>query len=237
MAAVDIAKNEAAALMQQMPQKVADMSNILATKFVATSLTEVEQSFKEAMGSTSEPASNAVMVDIVSSVRSEVAFSLKCLQILSRWIWLMTPEAEDGNNFGVHVQQDVLKTIGTWIEKLEKELKLAPEYFKERAAVAEKMAPKISRTKTVSKSKKNDGSETKEESTEAEDEKSEEARSPAIPDQAAHLLAIDLQYYTLMEMGISSARDALLIVEHIISKNEKKITEPKGSEKRSNFSY
>ena len=47
----------------------------------------------------------------MSDVREELSKCVQMLQKMTRWIHLMVPAIEDGNNFGVGVQGEILKMI------------------------------------------------------------------------------------------------------------------------------
>ena len=48
-----------------------------------------------------EAKSNATMQALLSAVRKEIDAALSDMQSIERWIQLLVPKVEDGNNFGV----------------------------------------------------------------------------------------------------------------------------------------
>lgn len=68
---------------------------------------------------------------------------------LEQWIRVHTPKIEDGNNFGVSVQREVLEEISGLSVSMKKSLNGIPSYFEIRASAWEKIASKASKeTKT-----------------------------------------------------------------------------------------
>lgn len=65
--------------------------------------------------------------------------ALKC------WIRVQVPKIEDGNNFGVSVQMEVIKAIDDLITPIRKALEDIPSYFEKRATAWEKVAKKTSK--------------------------------------------------------------------------------------------
>lgn len=60
-----------------------------------------------------------------------------------------TPKVEDGNNFGVSVQREVLEEISELSVSMKKSLNGIPSYFEVRASAWEKIASKATKeTKT-----------------------------------------------------------------------------------------
>lgn len=71
------------------------------------------------------------------------------------WIRIQVPKIEDGNNFGVSVQLDTIKTLDELLVPVAKAMDDMPSYFEKRAAAWEKLAVKVSKEtkKTASDSK------------------------------------------------------------------------------------
>jgi len=57
-------------------------------------------------------SSNTVVVRITAKIKKEVLEFVEILNALKFWIYLNIPRIEDGNNFGVSVQEDAIKEVG-----------------------------------------------------------------------------------------------------------------------------
>merc|ERR1712216_603128 len=72
---------------------------------------------------------------------------------IERWIRLIIPQAEDGNNWGVEVQLHALKIIQEERQKLKTAQDNVKEYYRERAEALEKILDTTEEKETTSTSK------------------------------------------------------------------------------------
>jgi predicted transglutaminase-like cysteine proteinase len=83
--------------------------------------------------------SNDANVELAKKVRSEVITTMRLLGRLKRWVNLAVPKIEDGNNFGVEVQDDVISNIAASEDAVMNVLDKLLEQGQSRAALASKI--------------------------------------------------------------------------------------------------
>jgi hypothetical protein len=182
---------------------------------------------------------NEIIASAITSVRNEIAQAVSALGKVQLFISLATPQIEDGGNFGVAVQGDVLKVISDLKGQLKGVVKDYTEYYKERSAAAEKVSvaslPTTKKSTTTTKtddSKTADG-ETKVESKESvtvtstEDASAKPAAS-VLPDAVSHLVSIDTNMHFTLVGHLEALLASYLIVADVFDKNEAKVLAPRG---------
>ncbi|KAG5182632.1 proteasome activator pa28 [Tribonema minus] len=225
-------KSEGEAAREVVPTFVAHLNESLASNFAYTDLSQIESSFTAAVAAAgSVPATNDKLAKLLPAVQSDLATSINILLALYRWIQVHVPIIEDGNNFGVGVQQEVAKLIAESVTKLEAAFDKLPEYHEKRAGAWEKLAAKEDSTAKKSTSKSTvtggkEGDENKTTVTESNDTSSSTSRQ--IPDGLRALVTMDVRCYVQLHKSIQLARDTVLFCADMVEKNVTKIKAPKG---------
>ncbi|XP_074838892.1 proteasome activator complex subunit 1 [Carettochelys insculpta] len=84
--------------------------------------------------------SNETVVRLVSQVKAEIQEAKEELGLVSVWVQLQVPRIEDGNNFGVAVQEKVFELMTALRTKLEGFQTQISKYFSERGDAVAKAA-------------------------------------------------------------------------------------------------
>jgi hypothetical protein len=144
---------------------------------------------------------------------------------------------EDGNNFGVTVQLQLLKHIHEQQEKLSKSLEELTKYHSSRADAVEKCKlPNQTQTTTVTKTQSDSSGTDKEkgdtanqstsQSTEQKQVESKTTATDLVFRQDA-VVAVDLVYYSKAKNVYDSAITSLMAVLDFYEKNAEKIEAPR----------
>ncbi|CAM9510092.1 unnamed protein product [Choristocarpus tenellus] len=231
LTSIAIAEGEAA--RDALPGRVHTMNSILAKDFQYNSVQMYEKQFSDDLAASQGVATENVPLNkLLSAVRDETAEALKILKSLMTWISLKVPKIEDGNNFGVAVQGDVLKVVSEQYDDLLKDMRALPEYHEKRAGAWSKIAKTTSKETKTSKSSSSekggkDGDVSKQSSSTSEEESSKSASYS--PDYALQIVDIDTNEYISLHHSLLKARNGLLIAGDMVEKNIEKIMHPKGT--------
>ena len=82
--------------------------------------------------------SNNDVLCVYNMLRSEILELVTYLGTLKLWLKLLVPKIEDGNNFGVGIQQEILMMLGTGRMSAFEVLKLMSNYFLNRGSLVVK---------------------------------------------------------------------------------------------------
>ncbi|XP_043351895.1 proteasome activator complex subunit 1 isoform X2 [Dermochelys coriacea] len=85
-------------------------------------------------------SSNETVVGLVSRVKAEIQGAKEELGLVTVWVQLQVPRIEDGNNFGVAVQEKVFELMTALRTKLEGFQTQISKYFSERGDAVAKAA-------------------------------------------------------------------------------------------------
>lgn len=97
------------------------------------------------------------MVAALNDVREELSQCVQTFRKLARWISLLVPAIEDGNNFGVGVQGEILKMVLERSNVLNGLFSALPGYYKDRAAAWKELAAASGSTSNISTTKEETG--------------------------------------------------------------------------------
>jgi hypothetical protein len=179
---------------------------------------------------------NEAVSHAVERIQAELAFAVAAFGKIQAWLQLCIPSVEDGNNFGVGIVLEAIKLVAEQKKEMTEAMKSLPDYFKERAAAAEKLSPKVSvsASEGVSASTEKETKASAEESTSTKtgnstSQKKETSSASAVPDAVAHLVALDVCWYLRLHATGDRLKLAYATICDFIDKNEKRIAEPKGS--------
>eukprot|EP00953_Heterococcus_sp_UTEX-ZZ885_P008963 5314-Heterococcus_DN1.PRE.5 len=230
-----VAKRDGEEARARIPGHVEGLNDFIVQSF-GGSVEQAEASFAAALSKAGTTASaNESLSALLSAVRSQTAVSINLLLALHRWILAHVPIIEDGNNFGVGVQQEVAKLLRESVEKLEKAFDTLPEYHEKRAAAWEKLAAKSEKTSKKTESKNSSkGGKDGDESKQSTSEESSESTSQSVqsPDGLKALLALDVRCYVSLHRTAQLSRDLVLFCTDMVEQNVSKIVAPKGEAHR-----
>jgi len=205
-----------------------------------TTLSALRKTYQDAATSASsyenEPLSLALAttVDAVYSVECDVA-------TFEKYVTLTLPKMEDGNNFGVTIQLQVLKHLQELKEKLSKGMEELSKYSSSRADALDKCGlPTQTKTSTATESdsaKADTGGEkgdtkttskgtSKEEKTTATETK----ETPGHVYRKKAVIECDVLYFTKARSLFQVALTGYLGILDFMDKNKEKIEKPKGSQ-------
>eukprot|EP01134_Creolimax_fragrantissima_P006275 CFRG6275T1 len=211
-----------------LPERLLQIGAALESNFNYNSLMEVEQKFAL---TSSTAVSNSELISLSQTVRDQVVGAVNLLYSVQRYIYTRVPMIEDGGNFGVSVQMEVLKAIKELIDNINTKVDDLPEYFSKRIGIWEKITPKtdstVKKTETKSNENKDGAMEDKETSTTTNE--STKTIPFVNPDALHALVAVDIKFYLQLHRLLQQAHDALLITADVIDKNKSKLINPKSS--------
>lgn len=127
MIGVDLATEEDTASSEapsKKRKKAADGSAVPATNEDSPALT---------VNLTSEVPSNPAVLTLIRILKSNILEFIEHLTTVKIWIQLNIPRIEDGNNFGVAIQEETLAELGRAEEAAFATLEATPKYFLLRA--------------------------------------------------------------------------------------------------------
>lgn len=228
-------KSQAMELLDSSIGRVEEMEKVYSELFHYDKLSAASSDFKEfATLATNEKVSKAVTItlDVIST-------QLTFLNKLDYFITLHIPTIEDGGNFGVGVQLDLVKKLGEFKESANKSAEALLGYESARAEALSKLnlpSSTYSSTKSTSETL-TDGK--KEEKSCTSEETKESRPSPsgsAYESRIAAVVAVDTLYFSKASAMLSQNIISYIGVMDFIDKNKEKLVEPKGNSGGSNFS-
>lgn len=233
---VSTCEKKADDLIASIPSKMENLFTFLNTSFPQRDSLEL---FKN--NAATDGKKNAEMVNIVNHVRSHLLTAMNDCATLERWIVLMVPKAEDGNNFGVEVQKYVMTAIKAMSTSLNTTWTSLPDYFSQRGAAIEKAmgsnktSNDVSKTSTKSNSKGGkDGDQ--DTSSDVDVTKTSTSTSTPIEDYDLQVNAIDVKWYFNLLAATENIVDNYATALDILSKNDKKVRLPRGNKEAGHHS-
>jgi hypothetical protein len=82
--------------------------------------------------------SNPILVSTLNKVKLEIIEFIDSITTLKIWVHMHVPKIEDGNNFGVAVQEEVLQELGRCEDFTVQSLAITTKYFLTRAKIVAK---------------------------------------------------------------------------------------------------
>jgi hypothetical protein len=83
-------------------------------------------------------ASNKIVTEVLDSLKKELLILLEYLSTVKLWIQLNVPRIEDGNNFGVGIQEEVLNELGRAEDAAFTAIDAMTKYYMTRARLVAK---------------------------------------------------------------------------------------------------
>eukprot|EP01094_Clydonella_sp_ATCC50884_P008866 TRINITY_DN18407_c0_g1_i1.p1 TRINITY_DN18407_c0_g1~~TRINITY_DN18407_c0_g1_i1.p1 ORF type:complete len:307 (+),score=108.42 TRINITY_DN18407_c0_g1_i1:110-922(+) len=102
-----------------------------------------EQEFAATLGSNHIPdvvvESNKVIVDVIRNLKKELLEEIELLNTVKIWIQLNVPRIEDGNNFGVGIQEEMINELARAENDAINVMDSMTKYYVSRAKVVSKL--------------------------------------------------------------------------------------------------
>eukprot|EP00388_Colpodella_angusta_P019270 GDKJ01048189.1.p1 GENE.GDKJ01048189.1~~GDKJ01048189.1.p1 ORF type:complete len:241 (-),score=74.82 GDKJ01048189.1:85-807(-) len=226
--------DSASAAVSSIPDRVNYIMEF-AGKEVSQTLSTVEQEFlviaNDAVAKHSVPV-NDKLTNLVSKTKEIVADAIVTLATMSRWINVNIPRIEDGGNFGVAVQECVLKAISDLSKDLSTKLDGLNEYHSKRAEAVKAVAGDFSTSNSTSSSKKLEGEENKDSSS--TEKKSTMTYKSYHKDSIRAIAAVDAKFYFQVQVALQAAADAYLAAGCAAERNKERLENPRGTTKTKN---
>jgi len=231
----DESKTQAMELLDSSVVNAEEKKKLYSSLFPYSKLSDASNDFK----ASATIATNNQVALAVSTVLDQVSEQSVVLDKLEHFITLHIPKIEDGGNFGVGVQLDLVKKLGEMKESANKSMEALLGYETARADAIGKLNPPSS-SKTVTKSTSGtttDGTkEEKSSETTEEKESTPSSTGPAYESRVAAVVAVDTLYYSKARGILGEIIISFVAVMDFIDKNKDKLVEPKGKSGSSNFS-
>jgi hypothetical protein len=227
----ECAKAGAKALITKSPETLKLLQDSYAAHFPAgQTLSAVSKSYE---GNVEE---NAACASTVSTAMDAVDTVTAQFSELEQYITLTIPQMEDGGNFGVSIQLDVIKKIDEGIEKLNKGLEELSKYTSSRADALEKCklgssSAVVTTTESAGESTGGEKGDTKTTSKSTETKKTESGAStfPELKLRQQAVIAVDVLYFSKAKALMSQLISSYMLVANAMDKNAVKLEHPKGS--------
>lgn len=141
---------EGEAVLHDLPSAAKELQAQVRDRFSLASMDEVEAEFEALC--TPEAIEEAkecpLTKELLRFVRTEVDLACRRFSALEAWLKLKVPKIEDGNNFGVEVQRQVLAVVQDYRNYAWKELCALKSHSWNRAVVSESMEQSITEEHT-----------------------------------------------------------------------------------------
>ena len=221
-------KDQAMDLLKGSVKTVEEMQSLLPQLFPFTKLSDASTSF----GGSATSSDNAVVSKAVMTTLDAVESLSDTTRTLEYFVTLHIPQIEDGGNFGVGVQLDLLKKLHDVQETISKQVDELCGYSNARAEALSKLSlpsSSTSVTKTSSVSTTDGKKEDKTSETTEEKESSSPASGPAYESRLAAVVSVDTLYYSKARKVFHQCLMSFVAAMDFMDKNQEKLLKPKGS--------
>jgi len=205
--------------------------------FEFNKLSEAQNAFGSSISGDAPPQ----VVNAVTATCDVIDTIIASSNTIERYISLTIPRMEDGNNFGVTVQLNLLKQLQDDTKAMQASLDDIMKYYVSRADLVEKckfpsstVSKSSSGGETVVKatsSKEDENKESKSTDTKSEQKTIETEHTSAeqrLRQQAVVLC--DVSYYSKCKSAYTKATTCYMTAIDYMDKNEAKLSKPKGSD-------
>jgi len=219
---------------QELPAKICGLRELAMHQELKFKLGDVNQQFSaELLKHTSNPDCNETWENPVvktwrESVREELSTLIESLLAIEVWISMKIPAISDGNNFGVEVQEHMVKFIQGKKEACVGLLDGLLAYSTERAGLWDKAVfPSVAKRSSSKGTKKCTGGEKE---TNEETESSDVATSFNVvsKDAIAAIAWLDAQHLFKLRLYVTEIFKAYATVYDQLIKNMTKVMDPRG---------
>lgn len=228
-------KSQAMDLLDASVGTIGEMQKLYSELFPPEKLSVASSDFKNS----ATLANNDKVARAVTTTLDQVSAQIDLLNKIDYFITLHIPTIEDGGNFGVGVQLDLVKKLGEMKETANKAIEALLGYDSARADALGKLNLPSS-TSSVTKSSSSTTTDGKKEEKESESKEEKQTSSsstgPVYESRIGAVVAVDTLYYSKANGILSQTIISLIGVMDFIDKNKEKLVEPKGKSGGSNFS-
>jgi len=217
-----------------MTEKLTSLRTLMTTEFTHRTLADANEAFyAEVAAKCKEPSPvetgvNATLAKLTNIVRDELATLVDALRQLEVWVSLLIPGVADGNNFGVEVQEMVVKMIKEKKDGVKTLLDGLNKYSSERGDLWGKSVFPVSvkKSQSVGSKKCTGGEKDTNETTESEDTAT--SYPMVCSDAVVAIAGHDTQHYFHLRSTLQEVWKTYAIVYDQITKNLEKIQDPRG---------
>jgi hypothetical protein len=206
----------------------------------STPLSKVQSLFEDQLLKDGIEGGNSSISKAIPEVRDAIALCTANVQSLEAFIMLALPAMEDGGNFGVSIQLEVLKALKetreSWSKLLAEEF---VTYYDARASAVEKFGIEkatTSSTTTSTQQTEKAKEETSKVTTTIVEETKTSGVAPQVPLTASwayhrlqYVVALDIQLYSLLQVSLQQVINTYVNLLDSVQKNYSKLAYPKGT--------
>jgi len=218
--------------LAKLGSRASEMQALLAANFPQKTLAEVQAAFEASLAG---GAPNAEVTKVGALLREQAAAAIEDFKAVEMWLYLKTPEVADGNNFGVEVQAFVVGEIKKMRDEITAMVDAVSAYHLLRAATLEKIIKTPSKTTDEESKVDVEGDKTTNKSTKSSKTSSVEATPLA--DYVKYIAALDTKEYHSTYAKLVDVRNAYIKVNLLMSKNAKRLADPRGDNEGSSSNY
>jgi len=223
------------------------LETAFAEAFPFKSLSEAQAAFETAIQN--DPncaimAPNSTLQKAIPVTRDASSTMVGHIHALKTFITLSLPIMEDGNNFGVSIQLEVLKAMTEASKEINNVMEEFPKYYSARADALDKLNLLKSTTTSTKTSRSSEGTnkgvkEVEDGPTSSKNESNEEKTittgvSNVLADKTLthriqHVVSLDLQLYAKLQLAMQQSILSYASLLDNVEKNYLKLSMPKGS--------
>mmetsp|Transcript_6054 Transcript_6054/g.9470 ORF Transcript_6054/g.9470 Transcript_6054/m.9470 type:complete len:243 (-) Transcript_6054:160-888(-) len=220
-------KDQAMQLLESGASNLKAMQKLYEELFPFPKLSAASNDFK----SMATTASNEKVAKAVISTLDQVEEVSEMTRKLEYFIILHIPKIEDGGNFGVGVQLDLVKKLGEILEASSKATEDLLGYQNARAEALGKLSlPSTSTTVTKSAgATTTDGKKEEKTSETTEEKQTSSSLGVSFESRVLAVAAVDTLYYSKARAAFQSCMLNFMSAIDFVDKNKDKLVQPKGS--------
>jgi len=225
-------------LESEMPTKINSLMVTQQELFTYASLEAANDAFLEAakaktmQASPTETDTNPVVYKATVKAREELAALVETLLQLETWLTLSIPTVSDGNNFGVEIQEFVVKMLIAKKDAAKALLDGLNGYHTARADMWGKAVFPVSVKKTSSQGEKSSSGGEKDTNEKSTSKDEATSHSMVHTDALVAIAGLDTQHYFNLKMIFNEMFKTYAVVHDSIKKNMQKLKNPRGEESR-----
>jgi hypothetical protein len=230
MDSIDAKANQ---LLAEIPAKAQHISGLI-DRLLPGAMRDVHQGFLalvEAKTLDESRVATDVNPDITNAsveARAELAELVETLSYLEMWLTLSVPAVSDGNNFGVEVQELLIKMLKEKKDAAKALFDGLNTYSSSRADLWSKAVFPVVRKQSSSKgeTKKTGGEKDSNETTESSNV--EQTHNMVVTDAIAAIAGLDTQQYFHLKCVFSEMLKSYMVIGDQLNKNMAKLMDPRG---------
>eukprot|EP00658_Telonema_sp_P-2_P000773 TRINITY_DN10279_c0_g1_i1.p1 TRINITY_DN10279_c0_g1~~TRINITY_DN10279_c0_g1_i1.p1 ORF type:complete len:279 (-),score=91.11 TRINITY_DN10279_c0_g1_i1:336-1172(-) len=222
-------------LETEIPAKIGALDQAVASKF-SKSLAEVESFCRDAVKAKlaeekpSETGLNADITEMSSFARAELATSMDTLRSLELWLHLSVPQISDGNNFGVEIQEHIIKRVEAAKVAAKTQFDGLKSYHSDRAGAWEKSVFASTTKQSWSEDAKQTTGGEKPEETTTNSSSVNKTANLVSNDAIENIVAIDVAHYFNLRAAVLETIKLYAVTLDLVVKNKDKLADPRGED-------